>query len=209
MTPYAILAPNLDAYATKLLRVALSDSRLPWVEPVDRLPDDGTRFVLSAGKEALGIWHDFGLIRVHANQGSVFTHVDPVTARTHHLMVVEHPGAMAQMSLTRHDARADMRRNLMAWGWLIANLHRGATMPRSTLCGGCLKAREPRERPAEHWVAELDMVGLCEDHYRKRAQYRRKVKRVARKDKGKMEHQIDGQMEMLPGDGTKVMVSKT
>lgn len=208
--PFAILAPHLDTRDTKFLKSALSSARLPLVTPTDTLPTDDTRFVLSAGKDALDVWHDFGLIRVGANHGHVFSHVHPVSGRTYHIMVVEHPGAMAQTSLgIARDARERMKRDLMEWTHLLSNLSRGARMPRSTVCGGCLKHKDVlHRRRVEHLVAELDMAGLCDDHYRKRAAYKRKVPRVAKKDAGKSEHQIAGQVEAFPGDGTRLVVSK-
>ena len=205
MIPFAILAPHLDAAQAKIFRVAVERARLSWTPPVDALPDDGTRYVLSAGKDALDIWHDFGLVQVKRNHGDLYTH-RAVSGRTFHIMVVEHPGAMQQLRFNGMEARDNMLRDLARWRETLTDMRHG--LLRARWCGGCAKMREPRDRPAEFWVEELDMAGLCDDHYRKRAQYRRKETRVRVKDRGKMEHQIDGQIEMLPGDGTRVMVSK-
>lgn len=206
MTP-AILAPGLDATQAKLLRVAVQRAGLPWTDPVPDLSTVASRFVISAGKDALDSWHDFGLIRVGRNHGDLFTHRQPTTARTFHIMVVEHPGAMQQMRFDGMAARDNMLADLARLEHIMRDT--AISLARSRLCGGCLRAKDARDRTAEFWVEELDMVGLCDDHYRRRAQYKRKVKRVAKKDAGKMEHQIEGQMEMLPGDGTRVMVSKS
>lgn len=208
MTPFAILAPDLDTPQTKLLRAALTSVRLPWVEPVDTLPRDATRHVLSVGREAVKVWHDFGLIRIGANHGDVFTHRHPVTAQSYTIMVLEHPGTLQQLSIVGHQARDNMTTDLRRWRMILDDLI-DADVFTAEWCGGCLKMRDPKHRPAEHWVEELDGVGLCEDHYRKRSNYRRKSRTVPVKDRGKMEHQIAGQREMFGGDGTKVMVTKS
>lgn len=206
MTPFTILAPDLSDSDTRLLRVALSHVGLPWAPPTDVLPTH-VRHVLSVGKAGLDVWHDFGLVHVGANHGETFEH-RASSGRAYVIMVLLHPGAMNQLSITKHSAREDMVRDLGRWRSLMegdASFY--ATKP--SMCGGCQKSRNTRRvMPAEHWLSELDGVGLCDDHWRRRAQYRRKVTRVAAKDKGKMEHQIPGQIEMLPGDGTKVRVSK-
>lgn len=204
MTPFAILAPNLDATQTKLLRAAITQSRLEWTLPTDALPDPPVRHVLSAGREALNVWHDFGLIKIGANHGDVFRHTSPTTGRSYAVMVLEHPGTMQQLSIEGHRARDDMLRDLRRWREV---LEQGAEW-QSYWCGGCLKQRDSVRRPAEHWSNELDGVGLCDDHYRRRANYRRKRTVVKIADRGKTEHQIPGQMEMLPGDGTRVRVTK-
>lgn len=206
MIPFAILAPDLQPDHARLLRAAFNHVRLEWEAPVDSLPSTGhPRNVLSVGRAGLDAWHDFGLIGVGANHGDVFTHRAPVGGRSYTIMVVEHPGAMAQLSMTKHSAREDMVRDLTRWrdmligGW-------GQKYP-SLVCGGCLKRRGGIVRPAEHWADELDGVGLCEDHYRRRANYTRKRRTVKVADRGKPEHQIPGQGEMF-ADGQKVMVSK-
>lgn len=206
MIPYTILAPHLDTSHAKLLRVAATSVHLPVTSPpADSLDQCHTRHILSVGKDGLDAWHDFGLIRVGANHGDLFTH-RAANGRTYRVMVVEHPGAMQQLSFGGHTARDNMVADLRRWRMVLDGAPSSGYYP--AMCGGCLKMREPKHRPAEHWVEELDGVGLCDDHWRKRAQYRRKRATVKVKDRGKMENQIPGQMEMLPGDGTKVRVSK-
>lgn len=200
MQPFTILAPDLDTTQTKLLRAALTSAHLAWTPPSDTLAD--ARHILSVGKAGLDAWHDFGLIKVGANHGDLFTHQ---TARgSYTVMVLEHPGTLQQLSTVGHQARDNMKVDLLTWGLVL----RGRQPHHPRLCGGCLRAREPRHRAAVEWVVEMDGVGLCDDHYRRRAQYRRKVPRVAKKDVGKMESQIAGQMEAFPGDGTRLVVSK-
>lgn len=203
--PFTILAPDLDTHQTRLLRAALTSTHLAWTALSNTLADD--HHVLSVGKAGLDVWHDFGLIKVGTNHGDLFTH-RAVTGHTYTVMVLEHPGTLQQQSIVGHLARDNMVRDLDAWGRVLVGLADTMTLG-PTLCGGCLKMREPKHRPAVEWVAELDGVGLCDDHYRRRASYRRKVPRVARKDVGKMESQIVGQMEAFPGDGTRLVVSKT
>lgn len=204
MTPFSILATNLTTQDAKLLAVALRHVGLPTPAPVPAL--DATRFVLSVGKAGLEVWHDFGLVQVSANHGDVFTH-RAASGRTYTIMQLLHPGAMQQMSITHHSAREDMVRDLERWRMVLGGAGGHGFFP--PMCGGCQKSKRTiRVMPAEHWVPELDGVGLCDDHYRRRSQYRRKEPRVSAKGKSKMEHQVPGQLEMLPGDGTQVRVSK-
>lgn len=211
MTPFAILAPNLTDRDTKLLRAALTHVRLPIPVPVDVLPDSQPRHILSVGKAALDIWHDFGLIQVGANHGDVFVH-RRMDGRHFFIMVLEHPGAMDQLSaFGKYSAREDMVRDLTRWRLVLESVASGKVGTHGWhpgTCGGCLKRRGGIPRPAEHWVDEMDGVGLCEDHYRRRGRYNRKRKVVPVKDRGKIEHQIEGQREMFGGDGTRVMVDK-
>lgn len=209
---FAILAPDLSASDARLLRVALSHCRLPWVEPVARLEDATSRLVLSVGKAGLDVWHEFGLVHVGANHGETFRH-RARDGRVYTIMMLLHPGAMQQLSITRHSAREDMVRDLTRWGDVVEGARAGRVIGYGpTMCGGCQKARPraggaKRVLPGVHEVAELDSVVLCEDHYRKRAQYKAKKKpRVKERDRGKSEHQIPGQGEMLPGDGTEARV---
>jgi hypothetical protein len=212
VTAFALLAPDLTPSHLKLLRAAASHPAvmLHLPDTIARDLSTAPTHVLSVGKSALDVWHDFGLVQVGVNHGDVFTHRSPTTGRTHKIMVVEHPGNMAQ---TRMEfgagkvltAREDMVRDLGRWGFVL----RGKGTFHPDVCGGCLKSTKSKlHRSAVYWLDELDGVGLCEDHYRARANYRRKRVVVPVKDRGKTEHQIPGQMEMLPGDGTKVMVAK-
>lgn len=201
MTPFSILAPHLPDEDARLLRVAIQAAGLPWTAPTDAL---SSTHVLSVGKAGLDVWHDFGLIQVGANHGDTFTH-RARNGRRHVIMVVEHPSAMRQLSaFGKYSAREDMVKDLTRWHRKLT----AGTDLRPGNCGGCMKSRDSRVRSAEWWVEELDGVGLCDDHYRKRGKYQRKNKVVPVKDRGKIEHQITGQREMFGGDGTRVMVDK-
>lgn len=200
---FSILAPDLNDGDARLLRAALSHCHLPYPEPATRLSDCG-RLVLSVGKAGLDGWHQYGLVHVGANHGETYTH-RARDGRKHTIMVVQHPGAMAQLSMTKHSAREDMVRDLTRWRDVVDS--NGRTTYGPVMCGGCQKSRRvTRVMPGVHVAEELDGVMLCEDHWRRRAQYKVKEARMKAKDKGKMEHQIPGQGEMLPGDGTQVRV---
>jgi hypothetical protein len=207
---YTLLAPALEPQHTKLMVAATNAAHLHHPTTVtDTMPASG--YVLSVGKAALDIWHDFGLIQVGANHGDVFT--TRRSTGTCVVMVVKHPGEMAQMQFSvhkAHSAREDMVRDLTRWRLLLEGSEAAGGHDHgfhSPICGGCMKLRDSRVRAAEFWVDELDRVGLCDDHYRRRGKYNRKRKTVPVKDRGKIEYQVPGQRQMF-ADGERVMVDK-
>jgi hypothetical protein len=215
VTDFSVLAPDLDTPHRRMLKVMLQKAGMvtAGLPIVDTLAECPTRHVLSVGKSGLDTWHDFGLIQVGAHHGNVFSHWTPPTATSsagHRvIMVVHHPGTLMQLTITGYEAKDQMGFDLMRWrGLLDGRVAREAC--RQTTCGKCLSRRGkggPVHRPAEHWVVELDGCGLCEDCYRTRGKIVRREKKK-RVNPSSREAQIQGQLEMLPGDGTRVVVAK-
>lgn len=206
----AVLAPDLDRSHARLLRsfligAGLSDHTVVQTWEDARAATDTDGYILSVGKAALDLWHQWGLIQVGMQRGQVFTHDDRF------VMVVQHPGTLMQQSWTGRDGKHHMKCDLQR---LKIGVVRGDVVHQEHmhLCGRCQNTRVKggggRSRPATRWVAELDDAGLCEEHYRTRGKIKSKwVKK--RVDKSKAEAQIVGQLEGMPGDGTRVMVPKS
>ncbi len=165
-------------------------------------PSDNTSYVLSVGKDALDQWHQWGLVQVGANHGSVFVH-DRVN-----VMVIEHPGTLLQRSFAGHGARTTMRADLATFQHLLHGIEVRADMK---WCGVCQRTRVKggggRRRLATYWVEELDGAGLCDEHYRRRGTIKSRWKKEKVKP-GTREAQVKGQMEMYAGTGEKLVVRK-
>lgn len=199
-----VLAPDLaDRAHQRILHSLLTLTRQPtrtvttWE---DTAPGD---IVVSVGKAALDLWHQWGLIQVGSQSGQIFTH----DGRT--VMVLEHPGTMMQLGWVGNDAK---RRAKGAMSRLAAVVAYGVEdVDRMVVCGGCQRTRVKggggRHRVATHWPEELDGAGLCDEHWRKRGSIKSKW-RKARVDKSTREAQVPGQREMFAGDGTRVVVRK-
>lgn len=158
--------------------------------------------ILSVGKAALDLWHPFGLIQVGTHRGNVFTHHDTL-GRHYLIMVIEHPGTLMQLSITGHQAKENMTRDLNAWSLILDGI--SPTNYKMKSCAGCVKSKRS-PHPAGFWDPRLNNVGLCDDHWRRRARYRKKpAKKI---NPSKAEAQMAGQLEMMPGDGTRVRVPK-
>lgn len=219
--PFTILVePNLEPAHRRMLRAALSSAGLlahvnpMWCETWEDvqmtrrvLNTRDARFVLSVGRHGLDQWHQWGLIQVGHQHGNMFEHRDAL-GNKFTIMVIEHPGTLMQRSFIGHEAKASMKRDLTVWTQLLDGYAVDAAMG---VCGRCQSTRVKggggRMRLAEHWPETLDGAGLCSEHYRTRARIKSKWvhKRV---DKSSRAAQIAGQLEGMPGDGTRVMVSK-
>lgn len=198
-----LLPENLTPREGGMLRAALRSQRVP--EPMatrDRI-EPGDRLVLSVGKSALDTWHEFGLILVGANHGDVFRHRTTGTAAgVARIMVLEHPGAMLQLKFDGRQARENYKRDLGLWRGVLE----GGEVSEPRACGGCLKSKGNWPRVAAYWVDELDGVGLCEDHWRRRARYR--VKRAKKPNPSSREAQMAGQLEGFGFVGERAVVAK-
>ena len=210
MTDFSVLAPDLDTPARRMLKVMMQKAGMTTagLDFADTLAACPTRHVLSVGKAALDTWHEFGLIQVGAHHGNVFSHWTPGLGHRV-IMVIHHPGTLMQLTITGYEAKDQMGFDLMRWRGVLDG-RGGIEACRQGSCGRCGGRRGkgwPQHRPAEHWVAELDGCGLCEDCYRGRSKIVKK-KRGKRVEPSSREGQIEGQLEMLPGSGERVMVSK-
>lgn len=200
MTPYTLLLPdNLTPRESAMMSAALVSQRVP--QP----SDDPAPIVLSVGKSALDSWHDYNLIRVGRQHGETFMHRETDKARARVMFVVIHPGAMMQLQWTGRTAREAMARDLLRFRCLLEGKHTARDLL-GQWCGVCLGKREPRQRAAVAWPEELDCVGLCEDHARRKARLVRKAK--PRVNPSSREGQIVGQVEGFGMEGGKVMVAK-
>lgn len=204
---FSILAPELDLPSRRMLKVMMQKANITTagLDFCDALEDCPTRHVLSVGKAALDTWHEFGLVQIGAHHGTTFRHWTPGMGHRV-VMVLHHPSTLMQLSIVGYEAKDQMAFDLMRWRNVLGGVVRADAL-RQTTCGRCGgRRRDPVRRPAEHWVDELDGCGLCEDCYRGRSKITRKVKK--KPNRSKAEAQIAGQLEMLPGDGARVMVSK-
>lgn len=203
---FSVLAPDLDVPARRLLKVMLQRADLE-VEGTDfhgTLEACPTRHVLSVGKAALDVWHDFGLIQVGAHHGCMFRHWTPNIGHRA-IMVLHHPGSAMQMSFGGYEARDQIQFDLARWRGVIGGQVDSRNLCQMT-CGRCLgRRRNPARRPAQHWVEELDGCGLCEDCYRARSKITRKTPK--KPNRSKPEAQIAGQLEMI-ADGRRVLMPK-
>ena len=190
MLPYSILAPDLERPHLRLLRAILRQAQLPDVTPLDDLAQLPTvhPFILSFGKVALDEWHDFGLIHIGAHHGRMFTH--PIAGRTRGIMVLHHPATLMQLSFTGYQAKDDMRADLLAFRKVLEGRLRVEDL-RVTRCVKCKEG----PRLVVGYEARLDGVGLCEDHWRKRAKFTKKA--APRPKPGTPEAQIPGQLAMI------------
>ncbi len=213
MLDHIILAPDLEVPHGRVLKAQLQAAGLPTPPPlhtweqVDATPNSK---ILSVGKAALDLWHEYGLVRVGDHHGVTFQTRGRQgvgsRGRLYDVMVVEHPGTLMQQSFIGHSARDHMARDLMHWrkvleGRLFARDLRGKWCVR---CAGAKRVVYKRE--ACEWDARVDGVGLCEDHWRSRAKIQR-VERVKKVNRSSKEGQMKGQMEMVP-DGRHIMVTK-
>lgn len=201
MHDYAVLAPELSDTEHRLLRVMLNNAGL-WDQThliADHPRDINAKYVLSVGKAALDLWHEYGLIQVGAHHGCTFQHDGRI------IMVLLHPGTLLQQTLVGHEAKGQMMTDLLTWGRVLDGQD-GDQLPRMSTCAPCLKGKDKRQRRAEFWEPRLDYVGLCDDHWRKRAQIGKKAK--PRVEKSSKAAQIPGQGEMIP-DGRRVIVAKS
>lgn len=202
-----VLAPDLERPHQRLLHALLIAADLRDYDIVERW-DDTTRgdLVVSIGKAALDLWHQWGLVQVGNQRGEVFQR----DGRT--IIVMEHPGAAMQMSFGGASARGAMQQHLATVRAFLDDPERLFEVAAMSMCGGCQRTRVKggggRARPATHWVAELDGAGLCDEHWRKRGNIKSRWAKKARVDPSKREAQVKGQGEMWAGDGTRVTVMK-
>lgn len=205
---FSILAPELDNGARKMLRIVMQKSGLDYPGDHARLEDCATRHVLSVGKAGLDAWHEYGIIGIGLHHGNLFRHWDSLIGHRI-IMPIHHPALLLQTSFGGYEAKDQMLFDLARWRGVVEGEVAWDALRQMT-CGKCGTRRGKGgsvSRPAEHWVAELDGCGLCEDCYRGRAKIGKKV-RGKKPKPGTREAQMPGQMEMLPGDGTRIVVSK-
>lgn len=213
VSDFTILVPSdLESSHRRLLKAMVTKAGFAW--PMDGLAMTwgqvqarGHKFVLSVGKGAVDLWHEYGLILVGHHHGCIFQHRD-ARGEMYIIMVVEHPGTLMQLSMGGHEAKDAMGRDLAVWKKVV---ERGGLEWAGYVmmtCAPCRKRKESIVRAAEHHEERLDMVGLCDDHFRKRASIRKKpVKRVEKSSReGQMPGQLEGFVKM--GDAMKVMVEK-
>lgn len=211
MTFTILVPPDLESSHRRLLKAMVTKAKMEW--PMDGLAmtwgqvqTRGHKFVLSVGKGAVDIWHDYNLILTGHHHGNIFRHRD-ARGELYTIMVVEHPGTLMQLSMAGYSAKEGMHADLLLWKGVVGGHVRAEDFLMAT-CGPCRRKKESVIRRAEHHEARLDDVGLCDDHWRKRAQIKKKpVKRV---EKSSREAQIAGQVEgfVKVGDMMKVMVPK-
>lgn len=204
MEEFALLAPGMDRRETRLLSIMLERAGLESPRVMESWREVDARYVLSVGKAAVDLWHEFGLIQVGAHHGYLFDH-RASNGKSYDIMVVQHPGTLMQMSLVGHQAKDDMTSDLRAWSRVLEGVIAPSQLAMPN-CAVCLRGKDKRRRTAEFWEPRLDGVGLCDDHWRKRAQISRRPKK--RIEKSSREAQIKGQGEMVP-DGRHVMVAKS
>lgn len=195
---------GLERREVKLLGAMLNKARLhpsdcAWVHDWDEVRAAGIGYVVSVGEQGLKAWHEYGLVRVNMH-GSTFVHVDGHGDRFC-VMPLQHPGGVFQQTAWGFGVKEDMQKDLLLWRDVIEGRMDPQRL-RGIMCVKCLTARvakgkEPVRRRAEHWVDELDGVGLCDDHWRKRAQIVKKVRVKKRVDKSSVEAQIKGQGVMV------------
>lgn len=199
---FSILAGPLDPAEVKWLTIMLEKAGLAGTVERSHLSlTDCLPLVLSIGKDGVDAWHEYGLIQVGTHHGLVFTKFH-ANGKRYTIMPIQHPGTLMQKSLIGWQARDDMVADLHAFANLVAGR---MSTPKMQWCAACGKGRPARQRSAEFWVTELDGVGLCDDHYRRRAKFTKKPK--PRVEKSSKAAQIPGQGEMVP-DGQRVMVAK-
>jgi hypothetical protein len=194
--PYAFLASNLDRAQTKMLLAIVAAAKLPApVTVTDQLTADLPKHLVSVGRSAVAIWHEFGLVRVEGNHGNLFTTHKPTG--TFMVMQLHHPGSAMQPTLHgRMDVRLAMRDDLVRFRELLEGRRPpGQFLPQ--WCAKCLCAREPKKRMANWWLEGADGIGLCDDHWRKRAVIRRKAKKKV--NPGSVAGQVPGQLEGFVG----------
>lgn len=220
ISSFTLLAPYLTIKERRLLRVMLQRAGLDDYEPslAESMDEVDSRHVLSVGKAALDMWHEYGLVQVGAHHGSVFRHWHPAIG---HLVIMQtlHPGSLMQLTIGGHEAKDAMGRDLANFrrvlgGEVIAGMP-AATHFRMTMCGACARPGRKKaggggeRRAAVMWEERLDGAGLCEDHWRGRSKIVRRDKARGKKpNPSSKAAQLDGQLEMLPGDGSHIIVSK-
>lgn len=201
-----VLAVDLERPHQRLLHALLVTAGLRDYTAVERWEDTARGdLVVSVGKAALDLWHQWGLIQVGHQHGQVFTR----DGRT--IMVLEHPGSAMQLGFVGRSAKDNMKADLARFRSLTQQAPYWRELMQMTMCGGCQRTRMKggggMARWAAHWPEELDGAGLCEEHYRKRGNIKSRWKKP-RVDRSKREAQMPGQGEMWAGDGTRATVMK-
>lgn len=204
MQQFSVLSGPLSTAEAKWLQIMLEKAGLNIALPTHITPDLTTclPLVLSIGKDGVDAWHEFGLVQVGAHHGLVFTKFH-ANGKRYTIMPIQHPGTLMQRSMVGWQARDDMVADLNAFRAIIDNPL--ASRVGMRYCAACVKGRPARQRPAEFYVTELDGVGLCDDHYRRRAKFTRRP--TPRIEKSSRAAQLPGQGEMIP-DGQHVIVAK-
>lgn len=183
-----------------LAKVGMDPASCCWVHDWDEVRAGGIGYVVSVGEQGLKAWHHWGLVKVNMH-GCVFEHRDDQGGEFA-VMPLQHPGSCFQQTAWGYEVKEQMIEDLK----LMATVVSGARQPWDGLaniwCAKCSAARvkkgvEPPRRKAEWWVGELDGVGLCEDHYRKRAS----IKRTDAGKRPKVKPEIEGQMGLLEEAG--------
>ena len=207
MSAWIYLAPDIDLPQSRVLKALTARAHLAFpgiASSVAEVYDTHhARYVVSVGKAGAEEWHRFGLVQVGVAHGSLFLHRHP-TARypTLTIMQLQHPATAMQMSLDGHNAKEDIGVDLARWRELMecigskkfVDLKRRMRMTR---CARCAASRNVvHKRAATHWLEGADGIGLCDDHWRKRASIRVKSEKVER-NKSRPEAQIAGQGELL------------
>lgn len=211
MMDFDVLAPELDVPHRRLLKAMLRKAGLSEQVAITEMGDVRARHVLSVGRAATDLWHEFGLVQVGAHHGCVFTHWHPPIG---HLVImqVHHPGTLLQLSIEGHEAKDAMMRNLNAWRMMLEGKLRADDL-RMADCAKCAVKRRskghfPIKRKAVEWDVRVDAVGLCEDCWRGRAKIVKKEK-VKKVKPGTREAQMEGQGEMfVDGKTARVVVGK-
>lgn len=203
---FSILAPELERADERMLKALLTKTGVPIPEPLTS--DYGElsgKVVLSVGKAALDLWHHFGLIGIGAHHGLAFTHHHPL-GHTFTMVVLQHPATAMQISIAGYDTKRDMLVDLVRVRMLLEDPRRAVNMRMVTcaMCGMGSKGKKvaPIRRPAEWWLDAADGVGLCEDHWRRRASIQWKDR-----TKSKKPHP-SSRAAQLPGQADQFMVAK-
>jgi hypothetical protein len=191
VTTFAILAPDLEKPHERLLKAMVQRTfrgdEHPYF-PVESW-EAAAPFtnILSVGKAALDLWHEYNLIAVGRHRGCLFTHTN------HNIMVLEHPGTLMQLSMVGHQAKDNMAGDLLAWRMMLE----GEVLPNRQMaeCAVCRRKKDSLRREAYHWPVEVDGVGLCDDHKRRMGQLTRRPKK--RLNPSSAAAQIAGQEELF------------
>lgn len=186
-----LLPEDIEARELQLLqaitgKLGLSPISCNWVHTWTQVMAGGSEWVVSLGKAGLEEWHQWGQVQVNMH-GTMFR-------RDHwNVMVGEHPGGGFQRTAWGYGVKEHLRDEIASF-----NAARMGLVDSDELlgkwCVRCLRGREGKRVLVHAYLHEADWIGLCERHWRKRAE----VTKVTRErvKKGSREAQIEGQEEM-------------